>query len=113
MGMSPVTNNPQPAPPGSVAIFGQVRRILHPAIKLATKKPAVAGGAVLTFATFIASMFSRTLLPVLGIPAISFFIYQIFFASNADGADQLQDKSAEGQNNLEAPLLEEMATAYS
>ena len=113
MGMSPVTNNLQPAPPGSVVIFGQVKRILHPAIKLATEKPAVASGAVLTFATFIASMFSRTLLPVLGIPAISFFIYQIFFASNTDGADQLQDKSEKGQNNLGAPLLEEVAVAYN
>ena len=113
MGMSPVTNNLQPAPPSSVAIFGQARRILDPAIKLATAKPAVASGAVLTFATFIASMFSRTLLPVLGIPAISFFIYQIFFASNADGAGQLQDKPGERQDNLGAPLLEEVVAAYN
>ncbi|MBI3590549.1 MAG: hypothetical protein HY094_04115 [Candidatus Melainabacteria bacterium] len=81
-------SNPYNNTQAMVNTFGRAEKILVPAkekaIKLAKERPLLIGGAFLTFITFIVSLMNKTtqkLLPVFGIPAISLFVYQIFFNS--------------------------------
>lgn len=69
-------------------LIDRVQRVITPAankaLHFATNEPLVTGGTFLTGIAFITSLTNKTttkLLPVLGIPAISLFIYQIFLHS--------------------------------
>lgn len=83
-----IVNNPytQPQKRKQFSCLNQLKVATDPLkeniVRLFYEKPLIAGGALLTGAAFLVSFFSKrvlNLLPVLGIPAITLFGYEIFF----------------------------------